>query len=104
LATLHRNVCKQAAVLGLRCPSYSVVTDIVRNISPAAKALWTENPSTYADTHELVHRRESTRPNEIGKPTICAQIRRIMTLNNVNSITAEIVQAARDCLVIGHTD
>jgi putative transposase len=41
------------------------VTDIVRSISPAAKTLWTANSSTYADTHELVHRREASRSNEV---------------------------------------
>ena len=30
-----------------------------------------------------------------------AQMRRIMTLNRVEEVTADIVQAARDCLVIG---
>lgn len=65
LTTLHRQVCGHAADLGLPFPSYSVVTDVVRSISPAAKALWTESPSTYADTHELVHRREASRPNEV---------------------------------------
>jgi len=34
---------------------------------------------------------------------ICAQIRRIMALNNADTITDDIVQAARECLVIGHT-
>lgn len=65
LTTLHRQVCGHAANLGLPFPSYSVVTDIVRSISPAAKTLWTANSSTYADTHELVHRREASRSNEV---------------------------------------
>ena len=30
-----------------------------------------------------------------------AQMRRVMTLNRVEEVTADIVQAARDCLVIG---
>ncbi len=30
-----------------------------------------------------------------------AQVRRIMTLNRVDAVSANIVQAARDCLVIG---
>jgi len=32
---------------------------------------------------------------------LLAQMRRIMTLNRVEEVTADIVQAARDCLVIG---
>lgn len=35
---------------------------------------------------------------------LCAQVKRIMTLNNAKTLTAEIVLAARECLVIGHTD
>lgn len=34
---------------------------------------------------------------------LCAQIKRIMALNNVKTLTADIVMAARECLVIGHT-
>lgn len=42
-----------------------------------------------------------TRGNFRLMERLFAQMRRIMTLNHVEDITADIVQAARDCLVIG---
>jgi len=62
------------------------------------------NPEAFDDAEALAAIIRITRGNFRLIERICAQIRRIMTLNNANSITAEIVQAARDCLVIGHTD
>lgn len=65
LVTLHRQVCERAAGLELSLPSYGVVTDIVRGISAGAKSLQVDSPNNYADTHELVHRREASGPNEV---------------------------------------
>lgn len=42
-----------------------------------------------------------TRGNFRLMERLFAQMRRIMTLNGIEEVTAEIVQAARDCLVIG---
>ncbi|WP_241229463.1 hypothetical protein [Sphingomonas sp. S-NIH.Pt1_0416] len=42
-----------------------------------------------------------TRGNFRLMERLFAQMRRIMTLNRVEEVTADIVQAARDCLVIG---
>jgi len=42
-----------------------------------------------------------TRGNFCLMERLFAQMRRIMTLNRVESVSADIVQAARDCLVIG---
>lgn len=65
LVTLHRQVCERATRLELPLPSYSVVTDIVRGISSGAKLLQAHSPEAYANTHELVHRREASAPNEV---------------------------------------
>lgn len=65
LVILHRQVCERAVSLELPLPSYSVVTDIVRGISAGAKSLQGESSKAYADTHELVHRREASGPNEV---------------------------------------
>lgn len=42
-----------------------------------------------------------TRGNFRLMERLFAQMRRIMTLNRIDNVTADIVQAARDCLVIG---
>lgn len=42
-----------------------------------------------------------TRGNFRLMERILAQMRRIMTLNKITSVNADVVQAARDCLVIG---
>jgi len=65
LRALHKQVCQQASESGLSAPSYAVVTDIVRSISSGAQSLKIDAAKRYADSHELVHRREASRPNEI---------------------------------------
>ena len=62
------------------------------------------NPQAFDDAEALAAIIRITRGNFRLIERICAQIKRIMALNDAKTITAEVVQAARDCLVIGHTD
>lgn len=62
-AAIHRRVCAIATQRGLAVPSYAVLTEIVRSVSPAMRAVATD-PAAYRDRHELVHRREAAAPNE----------------------------------------
>ena len=62
-AAIHRRVRAIATQRGLAVPSYAVLTEIVRSVSPAMRAAATD-PAAYRDHHELVHRREAVAPNE----------------------------------------
>lgn len=63
-AAIHRRVCALVAQRGLAPSSYAVTTEIVRSVSPAMRAA-ANDPTTYRDRHELVHRREAAAPNEM---------------------------------------
>lgn len=50
---------------GKKPPSYSVVYDVVRKLPAALLTLAHEGTKAYADSFELVHRREAERPNAV---------------------------------------
>lgn len=118
-ATIHRKVQAEAKARGLAGASYSVVAGIVRGIEPARIAVTTD-AAAYRDRHELVHRRDADAPNEMWQALaavirltrgnlrlverLLAQMRRIMDLNTAKGVTLEVVEAARDRLVIGPGD
>lgn len=62
-AAVHRRVCALARERGLSPPSYAVLTEIMRSVSPAMRAAVVDH-TAYRDQHELVHRREAVAPNE----------------------------------------
>ena len=62
-AAVHRRVCALALQRDFAPPSYAVLTEIMRSVSPAVRAA-TSDPAAYRDRHELVHRREAAAPNE----------------------------------------
>lgn len=62
-AAVHRRICALALQRGLAPPSYAVLTEIMRSVPPAVRAV-TSDPAAYRDRHELVHRREAAAPNE----------------------------------------
>lgn len=64
-ASVHRRVASVAEQKGWKVPSYSLVTEIIRSLSPAIVTLAHEGTKQYKETYDLIHRREATRPNEI---------------------------------------
>jgi putative transposase len=62
-------VCRQASEVARRrdwaAPSYRTVYDIVRNLDPGLTTLAHEGEKAYANTFDLVYRREAARPNDI---------------------------------------
>lgn len=65
VATLYHRVCKIAEQQGEKPPSYSVVYDVVRKLPADLLTLAHEGTKAYADSFELVHRREAERPNAV---------------------------------------
>lgn len=65
IASLHRKVGRIAAQRGEKAPSYAVVYDIVHQLPADLVTLAHEGPKAYANTYELVHRREAESPNAI---------------------------------------
>ena len=65
IATLYRQVCRVAVEQGQKPPSYSVVYDVVRKLPGDLVTLAQEGANAYADSFELVHRREAERSNAI---------------------------------------
>lgn len=46
-------------------PSYSSVYGIIQQLDPALITLAHHGPKVYAETFDLIHRREAEKPNEI---------------------------------------
>ena len=65
LTVIHRRIAAAAKEKGIPAPSYGMVVDVARQISPAAIALASGNAAEFRDKHEIVHRREATAPNEM---------------------------------------
>jgi len=64
VTVIHRRIVEVAEKNGLTPPSYATVAQVARSLSPAARALASEE-AVYRDQFELVHRREATAPNEM---------------------------------------
>lgn len=65
IATIHRKVVKVAEENGWKSPSYSTVYNVIRSLDPGMKTLSHHGMKQYQETFDLIHRRESSRPNEI---------------------------------------
>ena len=65
IAALHRQICKIAQQRGVNIPTYKAVYRIVRELPKDLVTLAHEGTKAYADTFELIHRREADRPNAI---------------------------------------
>jgi putative transposase len=65
VAAIHRQVVAVAREQGEQAPSYDLVHDIVQQMDPALVTLAQQGSKTYADTFELLHRREAQAPNAI---------------------------------------
>src|ERR1700678_1360306 len=65
IAALYRQVYRLAGQQNESPPSYAVIYDIVRQLPADLIMLAHEGAKAYADSFELVHRREAERPNAI---------------------------------------
>ena len=65
IATLYRQVYRIAQQQNETPPSYAVIYDIVRQLPADLVMLAHEGSKAYADTFEMVHRREAERPNAV---------------------------------------
>jgi putative transposase len=65
VATVHRQAAEVAREQGGPVPGYAAVYDVVRSIDPAMATLAHEGAKRYKEVFDLVHRRETDRPNEI---------------------------------------
>lgn len=64
-ATITRKAAALAAERGWAAPAYSTVREIVAAIDPHLLSLAHEGPTGFRDRHELVHRRQADRPNQV---------------------------------------
>jgi putative transposase len=64
-AAIYRIVRDAATRQGMPAPSYATVHAIIGGLDPALMVLAHEGTKVYAQSFELLHRREATRPNEI---------------------------------------
>lgn len=62
------------------------------------------DPERYEDVEAMNAAIGVTRGNFRLIERLFAQMQRIMAVNNIDALSADLVQAARDCLVIGTTD
>lgn len=65
IASLYRKVCQVAIEQKQKPPSYSVVYDVIRKLPEDLVTLAQDGAKAYADSYELVHRREAERSNAI---------------------------------------
>ena len=65
VAALFRRVYQIAQEQNQKPPSYSVIYDVVRRLPADLVTLAHEGSKAYADTFELLHRREAERPNAV---------------------------------------
>lgn len=65
VAHIHRAVGKVSEEQGWPTPSYTSVAAVVAAIDPGLATLAHRGPAAYRDNFELVHRRESKKPNEL---------------------------------------
>jgi putative transposase len=64
-ATVHRRALQVAERQGWAPPSYATVHAIVRTLDPAMVTLAHDGDKRYRETFDLIHRRETERPNDI---------------------------------------
>lgn len=64
-AAVHRRAVEIAARQGWAEPSYAQVYRLARKLAPAMVELAHEGAKSYAQTYELLYRREAERPNEV---------------------------------------
>ena len=64
-AVIHRKVYELAQQRDIKPPSYGLVYDIVRQLSPALMTLARDGAKAYNQRFDLLHRREAEAPNEI---------------------------------------
>lgn len=64
-ATVHRRALQVAERQGWAAPSYATVHAIVRALDPAMVTLAHDGDKRYRETFDLIHRRETERPNDI---------------------------------------
>lgn len=62
------------------------------------------NPERYEDVEAMSAAIRVTRGNFRLIERLLAQMQRLMAVNNLDALSADLVQAARDCLVIGATE
>jgi len=65
VATIHRTAAAVAASHDWAVPSYACVHDIVSSLDPAMVLLAQEGQKAYAETFDLIWRREADGPNDI---------------------------------------
>ena len=65
IASIHRVVGDTILREGAAPPSYATVRAVIKAIDPAMALLAREGGKAYADSYELLHRREADRPNAI---------------------------------------
>lgn len=65
IATIHRKVISQCEQYGETGPSYQQVYKIVKNIPEAMIDLANNGEKSYSEKYDLIHTRESEKPNEI---------------------------------------
>lgn len=65
LTVIHRRIVAEAKAKNLTEPSYALIVDVAKKISPAAIALASGQDAEFRDKHELIHRREASAPNEM---------------------------------------
>ena len=76
VAAVYRQVVPVARSEGWPVPAYSTVTAIVRGLDPAAVTLAHDGAKAYANSFDLVYRREASRPNDIWQADHCSASRR----------------------------
>ena len=65
IAAIERELRIFAEARGEPAPTYTVIYDVVRELSPSLVSLGREGSKRYRNRFDLVHRREADRPNEI---------------------------------------
>jgi len=70
-AAIHRRVTALAKERGENAPSYPLVTKIMRRLPDALTTLAQEGSKSYAQSYDLVHRREAEGPNVIWQADHC---------------------------------
>jgi putative transposase len=66
ITAVYRQACRIADDLSEKHPCYSVVYDVVRELPADLVMLAHEGTKAYANSFEMIHRREADGPNAIG--------------------------------------
>ena len=65
LTSIHRMICEQCQKKFWQQPSYYQVYKVSQSLSPSLKKLAHDGQKAYENQYDLIHRRESSYPNEI---------------------------------------